>query len=86
VGGNAGEDIFEPGEGVDTGPLARSHETPQHGSCVTAVVAAKEHPVVPADSHTADGALGSVMPTPELCRVHWILKVPQGFKMVADAA
>ena len=52
MGGNAREDIFEPGEGVNTGPLARSHETTQHGSCVAAVVAAKEHPVVAADSDT----------------------------------
>jgi hypothetical protein len=27
-----------------------------------------------------------IMPTPGLWRVHWILEVPQGFKMVADAA
>jgi hypothetical protein len=61
VGGDAREDIFEPGEGIDADPLARCHETPQHSSGVAAMVAAKEHPVVAADSHTADGALGSVV-------------------------
>ena len=84
--GDAREDIFEPGEGIDTDPLARSHETPQHCGRVAAMVAAKEHPVVAADSHTADGALGGVMPTPGLCRASGSRNLPACFSMVPDAA
>src|SRR5579859_4004396 len=58
---DAGEDVLEPGEGVDSHTLAGSHETPQHRPRRAALVAAKEHPVVAAYRHAADRALGGVI-------------------------
>ena len=46
MGGNTGENIFEPGEGTDFGPLAGSHKALQHCGGVAALVAAKECPIV----------------------------------------
>jgi hypothetical protein len=46
MGGKAGENILEPGEGIDFGPLAGSHNAPQHCGGVAALVAAKECPIV----------------------------------------
>ena len=86
MSGDAGEDIFEPDKGVDSSPLAGSHETPQYRRRLSALVAAKEHPIVAADSHTADGALGGVMPTPGLCRVCGLLNLPAVVSMLPDAA
>jgi hypothetical protein len=45
-----------------------------------------EQRVFPVQNHAFQCPLDDVMPTSGLCRVHWILEVPQGFKMVADAA
>jgi hypothetical protein len=51
--GNAGEDVFEPGEGLDVHTLTRGYEAAQHGSCPTAAIAAKEHPVAATHRHHA---------------------------------
>ena len=42
----------------------------------------------PLNNNATNAARGiyQIMPIPGLCRVHWILEVPQRFKMVADAA
>jgi len=68
MGGDAREDLFKPGEWIDSDLLAGSHETPEHGSGLTTLVAAEEDPVISTDGDTADGALGMIMPTPGLCR------------------
>src|ERR1700693_2712945 len=57
----AGEDVLEPGEGIDSDALTGSHEAPQHRGRSTALVAAKEQPVVAAYRHAADRALGGVI-------------------------
>jgi len=54
TGGDAGEDVLEPDEGIDPSPLAGGHEAPQHGRRSSALVAAKEYPVVATDCYTAD--------------------------------
>src|SRR5215510_1036397 len=46
MGGDAREDLFKPGKWIDSGPLAGSHETPEHGSGLTTLVAAEEDPVI----------------------------------------
>src|ERR1017187_5898147 len=56
MSGDAGENILEPGEWIDSGPLTGRYETPQYGCRLTALVTAKEDPVVAAYRHTADGA------------------------------
>src|ERR1017187_2490218 len=61
MGGDAGEDVLEPDEGIHSSPLAGSHEAPQHRRRLAALGAAKEHPIVAADSYTADNALGGVI-------------------------
>ena len=61
MGGDPGQDVLEPGEGIDSGPLAGRHQTPQHRSRFAALVAAKEHPVVATNSYAADRALGGVV-------------------------
>ena len=61
MGSDAGEDVFEPGEGVDTNPLTRGQKAPQHRGRVAAMVAAKEDPVVAANRDTANGTLGGVI-------------------------
>ena len=61
MGGDAGENILEPGEGFDFGPLAGSHKAPQHCGRVAALVATKECPIVAADSYTADRALRGIV-------------------------
>src|SRR5689334_14718663 len=43
---DAGEDIFQPDEGVGADALTGTHETPQHRSGLAAFVAPKENPVV----------------------------------------
>ena len=37
---DAGEDVFEPDEGIDTDPLTRGQEAPQHAACATASASA----------------------------------------------
>ena len=48
-------------KGSKPSPLARSHEAPQHRGRLSALVAAKEYPIVAALSYTANGALGGVL-------------------------
>ena len=84
--GNAGQNVLQPSERVDSVSLAGGYEAPQHCGGVAAVVATEKGPVVAADGHTSDGALGGVMPTPGLCRVNWILNAPHCLGMMADAA
>ena len=86
MGGDAGEDVLEPTEGIDSSTLAGSHETPQHRGGLATFIAAKEYPVVAANGNAADRALGGVMPIPGLCRVAWIWRVPHCLRMMADAA
>ena len=86
MSGDAGEDVLEPGEGIDSSPLAGSYEAPQHRRRFSALIAAKKCPIVAADSHSADGALGGVMPTPGLCRVRGLLSLPAVVSMLPDAA
>ena len=59
--GDASQDVFEPSIGIDAGALTGGHEAPQHCGRLAVLVAAKEHPVIAADRHTADGALGGVV-------------------------
>src|SRR5690349_23688480 len=54
--GDAGENVFEPGEGLDSHPLTGSHETPQYRGSLAAFIAAKEDPIVATNRHTADHA------------------------------
>ena len=61
MGGDAREDVFKPGERIDSDPLAGGHETPEHGSGLATLVAAEEDPVISTDGHTADGALGMII-------------------------
>src|ERR1039458_5273797 len=56
MSGDAGENILEPGEWIDSGPLTGRYETPQYGCRLTALVTAKEDPVVAAYRLTADCA------------------------------
>ena len=72
MGGDPGEYVLQPGEGIDSSALAGGHKTPQHCGGFAAFIAAKEYPVVAANGHAADRALGGVMPIPGLCRVAWI--------------
>src|SRR6266566_2012228 len=58
---NTGEDILEPGEGIDSDALTGSHEAPQHRGRSAALVAAKEQLVVAAYRHAADRALGGII-------------------------
>src|SRR3974377_1267201 len=61
MGGDAGQDVLKPQEGIDPSPLAGRHETPQHRGRPAAFVAAKEYPVVAANGYAADRALGGVV-------------------------
>src|SRR5207302_9742377 len=61
MGGDAGEDILEPGEWIDSSPLTGSREAPQHGCRLAALVAAEERPVVSAGCYLAARALGCVV-------------------------
>jgi hypothetical protein len=61
MSGDAGEDILEPSEGINSSPLTGRYKSPQYGRRLTALVTAKEDPVVAAHSHTADGALRGVV-------------------------
>ena len=56
VVGDAGEDVFKPGEGLDIHTLTGSYETAQHCSCVTTDITAKKHPVTTAHRHTTNAA------------------------------
>src|SRR5262249_40392682 len=59
--GDSGKDVPEPTEGIDSNAVTGSHETPQHRGGLAAFIAAKEYPVVSADGHAADRALGGVV-------------------------
>src|ERR1700688_4940649 len=48
-------------KGFDTNPLARRRETPEDRGRFAALVAAEEHPVVAANRHAADVALGGII-------------------------
>src|SRR5260370_39101888 len=61
MGGDAGQDGLEQSEGIDTNPLAGSHEAPQYRGRRAALVTAKEYPVVAAYCHAADRALRGVI-------------------------
>src|SRR5215475_3938824 len=58
---NAGEDVFEPGEGIYFHPLAGSHKATQHRSCAAALVAAKEDPIVATDGDATDRTFRGVV-------------------------
>jgi hypothetical protein len=61
VVGDAGKDVFEPGEGVYSDSLARSHKATQHRGRGAALVAAKEDPVVATSGYAADRMLSGVV-------------------------
>jgi hypothetical protein len=61
VGRYTRQDVLEPGEGIDPGPLARGHEAAQHSCRSATAIAAEKRPVVAADCYPADGTLGSVV-------------------------
>ena len=61
MAGDAGEDVIEPGEGIDVNALAGSHETAQHCGRPSADIAPEKHPVATTHRHAADGALGTVI-------------------------
>ena len=61
VGVDAGEDVAEPGEGLDADELAGTGEAAQDGGGVAAGVAAEEGPVVAADGDAAERAFGGVV-------------------------
>ena len=61
MGGQAREDIRKPSKRIDSDPLARCHETPEHGSSHAAVVAVEKDLVVAPDGQTTDRALGSIV-------------------------
>ena len=69
---DAGENILEPDEWIDSYALTGSHEAAQDCGRLAAFITAKENPVLTAHCYAADRALGGVMPLPGLCRV-WIL-------------
>ena len=54
--GDAGEDVLEPGEGVDIHALARGYEAAQHRSRLTADITAKKRPVAATHRHTTNAA------------------------------
>src|SRR5689334_9421552 len=64
--GDAGENVFEPGEGLDSHPLTGSHETPQYRGSLAAFIAAKEDPIVATNRHTADHAFRGVVVDPDI--------------------
>lgn len=66
---DARENILEPDEWIDSDALTGSHKATQHRGGRAAFITAKKYPVVAAHRYAADGALGSVMPPPGLCRV-----------------
>jgi len=51
MGGDSGEDVFKPGERIDSDPLAGCHETAEHGSGLATLVAAEEYPVISTDGY-----------------------------------
>ena len=55
--GDAGEDVFKPGERLDIHTLTGSYETAQHCSCLTADITAKKHPVATTHRYTANALL-----------------------------
>jgi len=59
--GEAGENVFEPDERIDSGALTGSHETPQHRRGLAGFITAKENPVVAAHCYAADRPLGGVV-------------------------
>jgi len=59
--GDTRENVFEPGEWIDSDVQTRSHETPQHRRSRAAFIAAKENPVVAAHCDAAYRPLGSVV-------------------------
>src|ERR1700736_6773489 len=58
---DSGENVLEPHEWIDAGALAGRRETAQNRGGVAALVAAKEHPIIPPHRNTADRALGGVV-------------------------
>src|SRR4051812_16896725 len=55
--GNASEDVFKPGAGLNVHALTGSYETAQHGSCPTTDIATKKHPVAATHGHATNAAL-----------------------------
>ena len=60
MGGQARENIRKPSKRIDFDPLARCHETPEHGSGLATLVTAEEGPVVSTDGHNTE-ALGMII-------------------------
>src|ERR1700685_2918359 len=61
MAGDAGEDIFEPGERIDMNTLAGSYETAQHCGRPSTDITSEEHPVAATHSNAADGMFGAVI-------------------------
>ena len=84
--GDPCEDIAQIGFWVETVQLGRADQAVNRCGPLTAGIRACEKVILASQNHRSQSAFGRVMPTSGLCRVHWILEVLQGFKMVADAA
>ena len=69
MGGDTQEHVAQVGKGLDAGELARLDERVEDGGAVSAGHAASEQPVLAADRHGTELALGTGMPRVGLCRV-----------------
>jgi len=61
MGADASEDVSEVGEGIDIETFTCSCETGQDGRRPATVVASEKHPVLAADSNTAQATFGTVV-------------------------
>jgi hypothetical protein len=76
--GDAGENVFEPDERINSDALTGSHETPQHRGGLAAFITAKEDPVVAAHCYATNRAFGGIMPIPGLCRAELLRMLRSG--------
>jgi hypothetical protein len=58
---DAAEDVFEPGERIDSCTLTGRHQAAQNRRSLAAFITTKEQPVVAAHGHSANGALDSIV-------------------------
>jgi hypothetical protein len=59
--GDAGENVFEPEEGIHSHPLTGGDEAPKHGCSPAAFITTYEDPVVAADGDAPDCAFRGVV-------------------------
>ena len=68
---------------VELAGVDQTHEQVADFGAVQCLV---EERVFAVQDRFLQGPFHDVMPIPGLCRVHWILEVPQRFRMIANAA